>query len=50
MYLDIIMWLEILRANELIKCFCLVMVTHIQLRLNQLDSKIIEIPATQDKF
>ena len=50
MYLDIITWLDILRANELIKCFCLVMVRHTQLYLNQLDSKIIEIAATQDKF
>ena len=46
MYLDIILWLEILRANKLIKCFCLIMVRHTQLCLNQSDSKIIEISAT----
>ena len=50
MYLDIIMWHEILRANELINCVSLVMVRHTQLCLNQLDSKILEIPATQEKF
>ena len=50
MYLDIIMWLDILRANKLIKCVCLVMVRHSQLCLNQSDSKIIEILATQDRF
>ena len=50
MYLDIIMRLDILRAKELIKCFCLVMARHTQLRLNQSDSRIIEIPATKKMF
>ena len=47
MYLDIIMWLDILRTHELIKCLCLVLVRHTQLCLNQLDFNILEIPATQ---
>ena len=50
MYVDIIMWLDILRANELTKYFCLVMVRHTQLCLNQSDPKITKILATQDKF
>ena len=50
MYLDIIMWLEILRACKLIKCFSLAMSRHTQLCLNQSDSKILEISATQEKF
>ena len=47
MYLDIFMWLDILRASELIKCFYLVMIKHTQLCLNQSDSKITEIPVIQ---
>ena len=50
LYLDIIMWLDILIANELIQCFCLVMVRHAQLCLKQSDSKIFEIPIIQEKF
>ena len=49
-YVDIIMWLDILTTNELIKCFRLVMVRHTQLCLKQSNSKIIEILATQEKF
>ena len=50
MYLDIIIWLDILIANKLSQCFCLVMVRHTQPCLNQSDSKILEIPVTQEKF
>ena len=48
MYVDIIMQLEIL--TDQIKSFCLIMVRHAQLCLNQLDSKIIEVPANDKKF
>ena len=50
MYLDIIMWLDILSTHELIKCLCLVLVRHTQLCRNQLDFNILEIPATQKKL
>ena len=50
MYLDIIMWLDNVIANKLIKCFCLVMVRHTQVCLNQSDLKILEVPATQEKL
>ena len=53
MYLDIV-WLNILRANKLIKYLCLVIVRHVQLSLCQLHSKIlttrITTPITQEKF
>ena len=39
-----------LRTNKLIKCLCLVIVWHVQLSLDQLHSKILEIPITQEKF
>ena len=48
-YLDINMWLDILRANELNKSFYLVMV-RCNLCLNQIYSEILEIPLTQEKF
>ena len=49
MYVDIV-WLNILIANKLIKCFCLVIVRYVQLSLGQLYSKILETPITQKKF
>ena len=52
MYLDIIKGLEILVTNELINCFCLVMVNSgvLRLCLDQSNSKILETPITQEKF
>ena len=49
MYVNIV-WLNILRANKLIKCLCLVIVRHVQLSLGQLHSKILKTPITQEKF
>ena len=46
----IIMCLDILRANKLIKCFCLVMVRHVQLSLDQSHSNILETAVTPEKF
>ena len=50
MYLDIILWLDILRANELIKCFGLVIVRYSQICLDQWNSKILETSVTKEKF
>ena len=43
----IFLWLDTPRANQLIQFFCLVMVRHAQLCLDQSDSKILETPITE---
>ena len=48
--LVIIMWLDILKTNELIKRFCLVLVRHVQISLDQSNSTILETPITQEKL
>ena len=42
--------LNILIANKLIKCLYLAIVRHVQRSLDQLHSKILETPITQEKF
>ena len=49
-YLDINIRLDNLGTNKLNKSFYLVMVRHTHLCLNQIDSKILEIPLTQENF
>ena len=48
--LDIIQWLDILGASELIKYFYVFVARHTQFFLDQSDTKILETRITQEKF